>query len=62
MERGQTLQAIARIEAALDRLEAVADPSTPASDPALQSRHDDLRDRVSASLAELDALIGALEK
>ncbi|OCC24789.1 hypothetical protein MB02_04780 [Croceicoccus estronivorus] len=59
MERERTLQAIARIERALDHLEA-SNPTAP--DALLQQKHDALRKNVNASLTELDLLIQALEK
>ena len=62
MKREQTLQAIARIEAALTRLEAVGRRAAPAPDADLFSRHEALRGCVGTTLAELDTLIGALEK
>ncbi len=62
MKREQTLQAIARIEAALTRLEAVGQRAAPAPDADLFSRHEALRDSVGTTLTELDTLIGALEK
>ena len=62
MKREQTLQAIARIEAALTRLEALDQRAAPAPDADLFSRHEALRDSVGTTLTELDTLIGALEK
>ena len=69
MKREQTLQAIARIEAALTRLEAAGLHARPAPDAdlfnrheALTNRHETLRQSVGSTLAELDTLIGALEK
>ena len=69
MKREQTLQASARIEAALTRLEAAGQRATPAPDAdlfnrheALVNRHQALRENVGAALSELDTLIGALEK
>lgn len=58
--------AVQRIEAALTRIGAVADqpPSEGSADSgsaaAVQERHDALHSTVSATLAELDNLIGKL--
>ena len=61
-------QALARIDAALDRIEtassnrpAIAAPDKPAM-AALVARHENLRESVSGSLTELDALIERLER
>ena len=62
MEREQTLRAIARIEAALARLEAASEKPATAPDSTLLARHEALRQTVSATLSELDTLIGALER
>lgn len=62
MKREQTLQAIARIEAALTRLETAGPRAIPAPDADLFNRHESLRASVEATLAELDTLIGTLEK
>jgi multidrug efflux pump subunit AcrA (membrane-fusion protein) len=62
MEREQTLRTIARIEAALARLEAAYNAPATAPDSALPARHEALRQTVSATLLELDTLIGALER
>ena len=59
--------AMDRIDRALARIETQAalacHPSAPdgAGDDALAARHAALRDSVSASIAELDRLIGGLE-
>ncbi|HTN13784.1 MAG TPA: hypothetical protein VL094_03145 [Sphingomonadaceae bacterium] len=61
MERQRIEHALARIEAAAGRIEAAA--RRPASgDPTLARKHGELRATVSASLRELDALIGSLEQ
>ena len=62
MDRERTLQAIARIEAALVRLEAASRGASVGPNPALVRQHEALRRSVSASLSELDVLIGALEQ
>ena len=61
-------QALARIDAALYRIEAassnrpaIAAPDKPAM-AALVARHENLRESVSGSLTELDALIERLER
>lgn len=60
MEADRAERALARIEAALARIEGAArdvrKPDQPAS-PDLQARHDRLRQVVTQSLGELDALI-----
>jgi hypothetical protein len=60
-------QALARLEAAAARIEAAAArpaPSTTSASPdfALINRHEALKDTVAASLRDLDALIGRLER
>ncbi len=66
MERDRVHAAIARIETSLARVERAmhraraGDSAQP--DIALTNRHDALRQSVRASLAELDAVIGALGK
>jgi hypothetical protein len=66
MGRERIELAVRRIEAALTRVEAAARNrqvgASLAPDQALLNRHEALRQTVSASLAELDALIGVLEK
>ena len=58
--------AIARIEAASRRIEAAAAraASSPSStgDPELERKYLDLRGQAGAALADLDRLIGALER
>lgn len=54
-------RAITRIEAALSRIEQ-ATPNRPAGDDEPSSGDNALRRRVSAVLADLDALIGSLEQ
>jgi len=60
MEGDRIARALARIEAASARIEAAAARGA-ASDPALQARYDRLRDEAEHALAEVDALIRALE-
>ena len=56
--------AVDRIEKALARIETQAALSrhSGSDDSELAARHEALRERVSASLVELDTLIGGLEK
>ena len=67
MEDNRISHAVARIEQALARIEtqaALAGSGARAATgggAALAERHEALRDSVSASLAELDGLIGGLE-
>lgn len=65
----QRLQnALSRIEQALARIEtqaalsAHATPGQGSPDPNLAARHEALRERVSASIAELDLLLEGIEK
>ena len=64
-DRSQIAQA--RIEAALKRIEAASTAAPASADSgavamiALRSRHDRLKGAVTTSLAELDALIAAVE-
>ncbi|MFA7595847.1 MAG: hypothetical protein WCY92_05780 [Novosphingobium sp.] len=70
MSRDRIDIAVRRIESALARIESAAgdterhapEPSLVEPDEGLLIRHEALRQSVRASLAELDALIGALEK
>lgn len=63
MVRERLARAMARIEAAAGRIEAAARAPSPASgDPELQQKYDALRRETGAALAELDSLIGTLER
>ena len=68
MSSDRIQNAFDRIDRALARIEtqaALASHATPADgapDAGLAARHEALRDSVSASIAELDALIEGLEK
>lgn len=65
MERQRIEHALARIEVAAGRIEAAARrpaPGPASDDATLARKHDELRATVSASLRELDALIGSLEQ
>jgi len=54
---------MARIEAAARRIEAAAQRPAPAGgDPELERRHQALRDEAGAALADLDRLIGSIER
>ena len=58
-------QALARIDAAADRIAAAAASPAPASaggDDALAQMYAALRSEAGAALAELDRLIGSLER
>ena len=64
-------RAIARIEAASRRIEAAAArpalsmspaPLSPADDPELQRKYEALRNEAGTALAELDRLLGAIER
>lgn len=66
MDEDRISHAVTRIERALARIETQAALSggsarDGAANAALVARHESLRETVSASLAELDALIGRLE-
>jgi hypothetical protein len=57
--------ALARIEKALDRIDTASSQRQASDKPAmaaLVARHEALRESVSGSLADLDALIGKLER
>lgn len=64
MSEARINNAVDRIEKALARIETQAALSRHSddSDRELAARHEALRSRVAASLAELDTLIGGLEK
>jgi hypothetical protein len=62
MERERVEKALARIEAATTRIGAAASRAPSADDGELANRHAQLRGTVAASLRELDALIGALDR
>jgi len=58
-------RALARIETAAGRIESAAGkpaPSPGAADPELARKCERLRDETRAALAELDQLIGALDR
>lgn len=58
MEGHPTEPALSRIESALARIEAAAE-RIGRKDPDLPARHEALRDAVSDTLQQLDALIGS---
>jgi hypothetical protein len=62
MEREKVEKALARIEAAAVRIEAAAGRPSSGGDPELAIQHARLKGSVAASLRELDALIGSLER
>lgn len=63
MEGDRLARALARIEAAAGRIEAAARTPLPTpGDPELQRKYDALRRETGAALAELDSLIGKLER
>lgn len=56
-------QALARIEAAAGRIETAAGrPAPVAGDPELARKYESLRREAGAALAELDSLMGTLER
>jgi hypothetical protein len=56
-------QALAQIDAAAERIEtAAANPAATAGDAELVRKYDTLRREAGAALAELDRLIGSLER
>ncbi|HEY6814913.1 MAG TPA: hypothetical protein VI168_05180 [Croceibacterium sp.] len=58
-------RALARIDAAASRIEAAAGRpamTAEAADPELARKYESLRDEAGAALAELDRLIGTLER
>lgn len=58
-------RALARIEAASQRIEAAAarrGASAPGGDPELQTKYEALCGEAGAALAELDRLLGAIER
>ena len=61
MDEARIDRAMNRIAAALDRIEGTARKST-TQDRELTSRHAALRQSVDSALAELDTLIGGLER
>jgi hypothetical protein len=62
MEEDRIARALARIEAAAARIEAAGRPAGGAGDAGLALRYDALRREAGAALAELDSLIGTLER
>lgn len=63
MEGDRLARALARIEAAAGRIEAAArTPASASGNPELQQKYDTLRREAGAALAELDSLIGTLER
>ena len=66
MEGERILRALSRIEAAAARIERAADQRPPSSDgagdPELERKYHALRSEAGAALAELDLLIGGLER
>ena len=58
----RTGQAVARVEAAIRRIEQAARPSDGGTDAALEARYRELRSQAHAALAEIDGLIGTLER
>ncbi len=61
MVEDRIARALARIEAAAGRIEAAAGTPAPA-DPELAGKYAALRSEAGAALAELDRLIGALDR
>ena len=55
-------RAMARIEAAAQRIEAAARRPASGGDPELAARYEALRSEAGAALADLDRLIGSLER
>ena len=63
MEGDRIARATARIDAAIRRIEAAAGRSAIRdADPELARKHEALRSEAGAALAELDRLIGSLER
>lgn len=64
MAEDRIAQALARIEAAASRIEAAAGRPAPAAagDAELTRKYETLRQEAGAALAELDSLIGTLER
>jgi len=63
MDGDRIARALARIEAAAGRIEAAARPSAPAEgDAELASKYQALRREAGAALADLESLIGSLER
>ncbi len=63
MDGDRIARATARIEAATRRIEAAAQrPATAPADPDLSARYAALKNEAGAALADLDRLIGTLER
>lgn len=67
MDGDRIARALARIEAAAGRIEAAARPSALAveragADPELADKYQTLRREAGAALADLESLIGSLER
>ncbi len=63
MEGDRIARATARIEAAAQRIAAAARrPASGGDDPELARKYQDLRSQAGEALAELDRLIGSLER
>ena len=62
MEGDRIARATARIEAAARRIEAAAQQSAGGGDRELASRYNALRSETGEALAELDRVIGSLER
>ena len=60
MEQDRVETALARIEAAAARIEAASARAPATGNPELSRKHEQLRASVTASIGELDALIGKL--
>ncbi len=62
MDGDRIARATARIEAAARRIEVAAQASAGAGDPELAAKYHALRSEAGEALAELDRLIGSLER
>lgn len=63
MDEDRIARALARIEAAAERIESASlSARSDAGDPELKERYAHLRNETGAALAELDRLIGTLER
>jgi hypothetical protein len=63
MQDERSARAVARIEAAASRIErATQVPPAHGGDPELARKYEALRSEAGAALAELDRLIGSLER